>query len=52
MGVAWNMEDPTASRDDLVDIARSLVRHHRHPSGELSRYGSGNSSGTKASSDH
>ena len=26
MGVAWNMEDPTASRDDIIDIARSLVR--------------------------
>jgi DNA-binding transcriptional LysR family regulator len=26
MGVAWNCEDPTASRDDIVDIARSLAR--------------------------
>ncbi len=26
MGVAWNVEDPTASRDDIIDIARSLVR--------------------------
>ncbi|MBY5878491.1 LysR family transcriptional regulator [Rhizobium leguminosarum] len=26
LGVAWNKEDPTASRDDIVDIARSLGR--------------------------
>ncbi|MGO8601206.1 transcriptional regulator, partial [Rhizobium ruizarguesonis] len=26
LGVAWNKEDPTASRDDIVDIARSLAR--------------------------
>ncbi len=26
MCVAGNMEDPTASRDDIVDIARSLAR--------------------------
>ena len=26
MVVAGNMEDPTASRDDIIDIARSLVR--------------------------
>ncbi|MNT54389.1 hypothetical protein D3C72_1915510 [compost metagenome] len=25
-GVAWNEEDPTASRDDIIDIARSLAR--------------------------
>ncbi|WP_426233570.1 LysR family transcriptional regulator [Pararhizobium sp. DWP3-4] len=37
MGVAWNMEDPTASRDDIIDIARSLVRHQRHPSVEALR---------------
>jgi len=28
-GVAWNREDLTASRDDIVDIARSLVRPGR-----------------------
>jgi DNA-binding transcriptional LysR family regulator len=37
MGVAWNMEDPTASRDDIIDIARSLVRPQRQPTVELSR---------------
>jgi len=26
LGVAWNKEDPTALRDDIVDIARSLAR--------------------------
>ncbi|GLR57384.1 hypothetical protein GCM10007919_21090 [Rhizobium indigoferae] len=26
---AWNKEDPTASRDDIVDIARSLARPDR-----------------------
>jgi DNA-binding transcriptional LysR family regulator len=26
LGVAWNKEDPTASRDDIIDIARSLAR--------------------------
>ncbi|MFN7022923.1 MAG: LysR substrate-binding domain-containing protein [Pseudorhizobium sp.] len=26
LGVAWNKEDPTAGRDDIIDIARSLVR--------------------------
>jgi len=29
LGVAWNKEDPTASRDDIIDIARSLVRPGR-----------------------
>jgi DNA-binding transcriptional LysR family regulator len=29
LGVAWNREDPTASRDDIIDIARSLVRPDR-----------------------
>ena len=29
LGVAWNREDPTASRDDIVDIARSLARAGR-----------------------
>jgi hypothetical protein len=29
LGVAWNKEDPTASRDDIVDIARSLGRSGR-----------------------
>ncbi|MDT4869096.1 hypothetical protein FQZ97_1041070 [compost metagenome] len=24
LGVAWNKEDPTASRDDIIAIARSL----------------------------
>ena len=52
MGVAWNMGDPTASRDDIIDIARSLVRHQRHPSAELRRYGSSHGAGAKASSDH
>ena len=37
MGVAWNMEDPTASRDDIIDIARSLVRPPRQPATALSR---------------
>jgi hypothetical protein len=26
LGVAWNKADPTASRDDIIDIARSLAR--------------------------
>jgi len=29
LGVAWNREDPTASRDDIIDIARSLARPGR-----------------------
>jgi DNA-binding transcriptional LysR family regulator len=29
LGVAWNREDPTAARDDIIDIARSLVRPGR-----------------------
>ncbi|MBD9650178.1 LysR family transcriptional regulator [Ensifer sp. ENS09] len=29
LGVAWNKEDPTASRDDIIDIARSLARSGR-----------------------
>ncbi|MBB4440013.1 hypothetical protein M2310_003102 [Rhizobium leguminosarum] len=29
LGVAWNKEDPTASRDDIVDIARPLARSGR-----------------------
>ena len=29
LGVAWNKEDPTASRDNIVDIARSLARAGR-----------------------
>ncbi|MBP1884371.1 hypothetical protein J2Z50_002660 [Ensifer mexicanus] len=28
-GVAWNKEDPAAGRDDIIDIARSLVRPER-----------------------
>jgi len=26
LGIAWNSEDPTAGRDDIIDIARSLAR--------------------------
>ncbi len=26
LGVAWSKDDPTAARDDIIDIARSLVR--------------------------
>jgi DNA-binding transcriptional LysR family regulator len=26
LGVAWNKEDPTAARDDIIDIARTLGR--------------------------
>ena len=26
LGVAWSKGDPTAARDDIIDIARSLVR--------------------------
>ncbi|MBD9624676.1 LysR family transcriptional regulator [Ensifer sp. ENS06] len=29
LGVAWNKEDPTASRDDIIEIARSLARPGR-----------------------
>ncbi|MBW9056673.1 hypothetical protein JNB85_30110 [Rhizobium mesosinicum] len=29
LGVAWNREDPTAGRADIIDIARSLVRAGR-----------------------
>jgi DNA-binding transcriptional LysR family regulator len=36
MGVAWNCDDPTAARDDIIDIARSLVRPPRHLAAELS----------------
>lgn len=37
MGVAWNTEDPTAARDDIIDIARSLVRPPRHLATAVSR---------------
>ena len=37
MGVAWNTEDPTAARDDIIDIARSLVRPQRELATALSR---------------
>ncbi len=33
LAVAWNKEDPTASRDAIVDIARSLARGWRAASG-------------------
>jgi DNA-binding transcriptional LysR family regulator len=26
LGIAWSKEDPTASRDDIVDIAKSMAR--------------------------
>ncbi|MGO7859708.1 LysR family transcriptional regulator, partial [Rhizobium ruizarguesonis] len=29
LGVAWSKDDPTASRDAIVDIARSLARPGR-----------------------
>lgn len=29
LGVAWNKEDPTASREDIIDIVRSLARPGR-----------------------
>ncbi|WP_312366114.1 LysR family transcriptional regulator [Ensifer sp.] len=29
LGVAWSKDDPTAARDDIIDIARSLVRAGR-----------------------
>ncbi len=29
IGRAWNIEDPTASRDDIIDIARCLVRRSK-----------------------
>ncbi|KQV16774.1 LysR family transcriptional regulator [Rhizobium sp. Root1203] len=29
LGVAWSKDDPTASRDDIIDIARSLARPGR-----------------------
>jgi len=31
LGVAWNTDDPTTARDDIVDIARSLVRQDGLP---------------------
>ena len=37
MGVAWNTEDPTAAHDDIIDIARSLVRPPSQPATTLSR---------------
>lgn len=33
LGAAWNKEDPTAARDDIIDIARSLVRPGRWAQG-------------------
>jgi hypothetical protein len=30
LGLAWSKDDPTASRDDIVDIARSLARPVRY----------------------
>jgi DNA-binding transcriptional LysR family regulator len=29
LGIAWSKEDPTASRDDIIDIARTFVRSGR-----------------------
>ncbi|MDM9622009.1 LysR family transcriptional regulator [Rhizobium sp. S96] len=29
LGIAWNREDPTASRDDILEIAKSMVRAAR-----------------------
>ncbi|NRP21736.1 HTH-type transcriptional regulator BenM [Ensifer adhaerens] len=29
LGVAWSKDDPTAARDDIIDIARSLIRAGR-----------------------
>ncbi|MGO7418114.1 LysR family transcriptional regulator, partial [Rhizobium ruizarguesonis] len=29
LGVAWSKDDPTASLDDIFDIARSLARPGR-----------------------
>jgi DNA-binding transcriptional LysR family regulator len=29
LGIAWNKEDPTATRDDIIDIARTFVRPSR-----------------------
>jgi DNA-binding transcriptional LysR family regulator len=29
LGIAWNSEDPTTARNDIVDIARSLARQVR-----------------------
>lgn len=29
LGVTWSRDDPTAARDDIIDIARSLVRAGR-----------------------
>lgn len=29
LGVAWSKDDPTAARDDISEIARSLVRAGR-----------------------
>jgi len=29
LGVAWSKDDPTAARDDIIDIARSLARAGR-----------------------
>lgn len=29
MGIAWNAEDPTTSRDDIIDLARTLARPAR-----------------------
>jgi len=26
LGVAWNIDDPRTARDDIIDIARSLVK--------------------------
>jgi hypothetical protein len=29
LGVAWSKDNPIAARDDIIDIARSLVRAGR-----------------------
>jgi len=29
LGIAWSREDRTATRDDIVDIARSMARGNR-----------------------
>ena len=34
MGVAWNTEDPTAARDDIIDIARSVEAEQMSATGE------------------
>ncbi len=36
LGVAWSKDDPTAARDDIIDIARTIGKSKRPQNSEKS----------------